>query len=301
VDLDIGFRGGDGLRIAGLLATPAGQRAVPGVVFVGGSGPSDRDNDGFFVPLREHLRRDGIAVLSYDKRGVGGSDGRWETATLDELAADASASLTWLRHQPRVDPGRVSMFGHSEGGWVALRACLAAESPARVVLNSCPGVSFLDSEVFALEAAGTSAAEAAQAGSLLRELAEMADAGQGLNAGRDRIAAARGQTWLDRLEAVGFDLNEVLWSQLRAWGTYDPGPDLTRCTAPTVALFGADDPLVPVQASIDAYDRTAILAGRDHVNRVFPQAGHRMAASDSGEMVPGYLGYLSRSVSMGPG
>lgn len=293
VDSDVRFVSDDDLQVAGVLAWPYGADPVPGVVFIGGSGPSDRDNDGFFVPLRERLHHDGIAALSYDKRGVGGSEGRWESATVEDLAADAAAALAFLRRQPRVDPRRTSLFGHSEGGWVALRASLRTEPPARMVLNSCPGVSFLDAETFALKGAGLSAEDVSGVASLFRQLAEIAGAGQGVHAGHDCVASARGQAWFDVLGASGFELTDVLGSQLQAWGTYDPIPDLMRCTVSTIALFGADDPLVPVQASIENYDRTASLAGRDQVNRVFPRAGHRMAVPDSNETVPGYLEYLS--------
>lgn len=296
LDSEIWFRGGGDLHIAGLVATSADETAAAGVVLVGGSGPSDRSNDGFFVPIRAALCRAGITVLSYDKRGVGDSQGAWESATVDDLAADAAGALAFLRDHPGVDPDRVSLFGHSEGGWVALRTCLSEDPPSFVVLNSCPGVSLIESEVFAQEAAGNSPAEAASFRNLLRELSEMAAIGHSAGDARDRLAEERGEAWFDRPEASGFDLTATMWSQLRAWGLYDPAPDLRRCTVSTLALFGADDPLVPVQASIDAYDRTAIVAGRQQVNRVFAGAGHRMARPNSTEIVPRYLECVSRAL-----
>ena len=83
--------------LAGSLALPGGEAAAAGVVMVGGSGPSDRDNDTYFPPIRRHLTGAGIAVLSYDKRGVGGSSGDWRDATMDDLAADAATALDFLR------------------------------------------------------------------------------------------------------------------------------------------------------------------------------------------------------------
>ena len=92
---------------------------------VGGSGPSDRDNDTYFPPIRRHLTGAGIAVLSYDKRGVGGSSGDWRDATMDDLAADAAAALDFLGAHRGVRAGAAGLFGHSEGGWVVLRAASA--------------------------------------------------------------------------------------------------------------------------------------------------------------------------------
>lgn len=60
---------------------------------VGGGGASDRDNGTLFPPIRRHLVEAWIAVLSYDKRGVGESSGDWRDATMDDLAADTVAAL----------------------------------------------------------------------------------------------------------------------------------------------------------------------------------------------------------------
>jgi len=73
---DVGFSSGD-VVLAGWLASPVRDKALAGVVLVGGSGSSDRDNGTYFPPIREHLVDAGIAVLSYDKRGVGSSSGDW--------------------------------------------------------------------------------------------------------------------------------------------------------------------------------------------------------------------------------
>jgi pimeloyl-ACP methyl ester carboxylesterase len=87
---------------------------------IGGSGPTDRSNGGYFVAYLDQFTSDGIATLWYDKRGVGESSGNWAVGTLDDLADDAIAAISALR---RVlgDSAPVGLFGHSEGGWVALR------------------------------------------------------------------------------------------------------------------------------------------------------------------------------------
>lgn len=81
----------------------------------------------------------GFAVLSYDKRGVGGSSGDWREASMDDLAADAAAALGFLRTRPGVRADAVGLFGHSEGGWLVLRAAAARDDLPWVVTNSCPG------------------------------------------------------------------------------------------------------------------------------------------------------------------
>ena len=60
----------------------------------------------------------GLAVLTYDKRGCGGSGGDWKTVDLDVLAQDALAGVRWLKAQPGVDASRVGVWGISQGGWI---------------------------------------------------------------------------------------------------------------------------------------------------------------------------------------
>jgi uncharacterized protein len=111
---DVEFSSGD-VVLAGWLAVPVRDEALAGVVLVGGSGPSDRDNGTYFPPIREHLADAGIAVLSYDKRGVGSSSGDWLDSTLDDLAADATAALGFLRAQPEVRAGTAGCSGTARG------------------------------------------------------------------------------------------------------------------------------------------------------------------------------------------
>ncbi|WP_427017424.1 alpha/beta hydrolase family protein [Pseudarthrobacter sp. P1] len=110
------------------------------LTLIRGSGPADRHNGGLFDALRDRFASSGVAVLAYDKRGVGSSTGHWESATVDELAADAGAAVASLRGRARVDKGAVGVPRHSEGGWVALRLAARQEAPAHLILNSCPAV-----------------------------------------------------------------------------------------------------------------------------------------------------------------
>ena len=128
-----------GVRLAGTLWCPAGD-AVAGVLMHPGSGPSDRDNDVLFPPIREHLLRAGIAVCSFDKRGVGGSAGSWLEAGLYEQADDLLAALAVFESEsPRDLP--LGLFGHSQGGWVVVEAASRGVPVAFVITNSGPGVS----------------------------------------------------------------------------------------------------------------------------------------------------------------
>jgi pimeloyl-ACP methyl ester carboxylesterase len=172
---DVSFTSNDGVGLVGSLAVPRrGAVGRPGLVLVGGSGPSDRHNGGLFDDIHRHLVAAGIVVLAYDKRGAGGSSGEWAAADVDLLAADAAAALTVLRNHPAVSSESVGLLGHSEGGWVALRVAARLIPPAHLILNSCPAVSFARAEVYGQTKAGVE--EKVAAGTVER-LADLAAAG----------------------------------------------------------------------------------------------------------------------------
>jgi dipeptidyl aminopeptidase/acylaminoacyl peptidase len=136
---------GGGLVLAGTLTVPRGPGPYPAAVLVGGFGPENRDGsfgragDGGYRALAIGLARRGVAVLRYDKRGIGGSGGptlSWLDAR--PLAIDAAAEARALAALPGVDPRRLALVGHSQGGDLALQAARVAPV-TRVVTISAPG------------------------------------------------------------------------------------------------------------------------------------------------------------------
>lgn len=248
---DVTFCNGE-VTLAGSLAIPDRREPSRAVVMVGGSGPSDRDNDTLFPPIRQHLVEAGIAVLSYDKRGVGQSSGEWRDAGMDDLAADAIVALGFLRAQPEVQADAVGLFGHSEGGWVVLRAAAAHDDVAFVITNSCPGMSPAAQDRYALanalrQADGATAHDIDAALALYDRLiaagrrdAAFAEATRLVNAGTNPSILA--DYWAD--------VDERHWEFLKRKQDHDPVPDVLRLRCPHLAIFGGADQLVPVADSI---------------------------------------------------
>ena len=117
-----------GFSIAGTLTLPPapGRLRHPAIILVPGSGPVDRDSTVAGIPvlaqLAGSLAGQGFMVLRYDKRGVGQSGGRTETATLQDYAGDLIAVVRWLEKRDDVDGRRLAVAGHSEGAAVAMLA-----------------------------------------------------------------------------------------------------------------------------------------------------------------------------------
>ena len=114
------------------------------MVLVVGSGPVDRDETVAGIPifgqLAGALADAGFTVLRYDKRGVGQSGGRIETAALADYADDLRAAVKYMSDRKDVDPKRIAVVGHSEGGDVALLDAAKDGRVATLVLMATPGV-----------------------------------------------------------------------------------------------------------------------------------------------------------------
>ena len=138
------FRSG-GIDLAYALDLPPGPGPFPGAVLVHGSGMSGRSDLRFLSQL---LVARGIAVLSYDKRGVGDSGGVYSGVgvfnspqMIPLLASDAAAGVEFLATRPEVDPARIGLVGGSQAGWIIPLAASLAPRAAFAVILSGPTVS----------------------------------------------------------------------------------------------------------------------------------------------------------------
>jgi uncharacterized protein len=140
----------NGFSLAGTVSKPATASAgkLPAVVLVGSSGPTDRDGLTAGIPIlgqiADALANAGYIVLRYDKRGIGQSGGRSEAATLADYADDARAAVKLLEARKDVDPKRIAIVGHSEGGIVALIAATKDKRISSVGLLATPGSTYAD-------------------------------------------------------------------------------------------------------------------------------------------------------------
>ena len=282
------------VRLAGELWLPP-ERPRGTLLMVPGSGPSDRHNDMFFPPIREHLVANGLAVASFDKRGAGDSTGDWLTAGIVEQADDTLAAFETLRRREELSGVPIGVYGHSQGGWVVLEAAAREAGVACVVASSGPGVSPAQQERHAaadgLRRAGLQTSEIEAA---------LADYQAMLQSIRDGAPYADFQRQIDRdaerrrrlhwLSAAAFVPDrDALWEFARRIIDYDPRPAMRRIEVPVLALFGAEDRSVPVATSARTY-RSAV---RHVTVHVFADADHRCQAGDPPGLAPGYLDTLT--------
>lgn len=139
----------------GHLILPDGEGPFPAVVYVHGSGPTTRHEFDFGIPT---LQAAGIAVFSYDKRGVGDSEGvfvgthnlngspslsEWR---LPQLADDALAAVTFLENLQEINPDQIGLIGWSQAGWIIPVAVTRSDVPAFTVIANGPTVTVGEAE-----------------------------------------------------------------------------------------------------------------------------------------------------------
>lgn len=161
VESDVRFSGSGGLELVGTLSLPAVEegKLAPAVLLLPGSGPPDRNGNvppmlitEFLKQMAERLAGEGFAVLRYDKRSVAGYRAQWpaelaaqsEFFSWEHFVGDARAALAALRGQKGVDPKRVAVVGHSEGGLIALSLGADAESPPSALVLAATAAERLD-------------------------------------------------------------------------------------------------------------------------------------------------------------
>jgi pimeloyl-ACP methyl ester carboxylesterase len=295
---DVSYKNGD-ITLAGTLTIPQGKGPFPAALLLSGSGPQNRDEELVghkpFLVVADFLTRAGIAVLRVDDRGVGGSSGQLIMSTTSDFADDALAGVRFLRARAEVNPKRVGLIGHSEGGLVAPLAASRSKDVAYIVLLAGTGVPgdevLIRQNELMSRAAGVSEA-AIQAG-----LAGQRAVLDLIKAGADSAALWEKGTELARMQMAALPdsvrpsremADQMMAAQLggvtkpwfRFFVGYDPRPALRRVTVPVLVLNGELDLQVSPDQNVPEIEKALKEGGNRDVtvrrlrglNHLFQQA-----------------------------
>jgi len=243
-EVDVRWRSLDGTVLAGTLYLPTASGPHPAVVFQFGSPRWTRAPwAGTAIPM--WVGR-GVAVLSFDRRGVGESGGHCcpihDPDYFPLLAHDLIGALAALGTNPDVDPGRRGLFGFSQGGWVVpAAAAMAPLDIAFTIIGSGPAVTIGEEELYSQ------------------------------------------LTGDDQCVPTGLSDAEIE-SRLAAAGPsgFDPAPYLEEMRAPGLWLFGGRDTSIPVTRSVANLERLRDRLHKDFTIVEFPNANHELV--DGGAM-----------------
>jgi uncharacterized protein len=292
----------DAVTLAGTLTIPVGTAPYPAIVLIHGSGDQRRDH-AFLQFIADLFASHGIAVLAYDKRGVGKSTGDSDTAMLEDLAGDAVAGVAYLQTRDDIKHDQIGLWGISQGGWIAPLAAARSGDVAFIIVVSGPAVSVVEQDVDRVEhelrAGGFPEDQVQAAVAHERLFSEVTCSGQGWDRLEASIEHARTTRWASIVALPSkeeFERYGSLWGQFRA---YDPIPQLQQVTCPVLALFGGKDTVVPPEKNAPLMEQAFKAGGnRDYTIEVFPDGEHVLLATTSGarrdvpqwsEFVPGYF------------
>ena len=274
---EVAFKGPGGITLGGTLTKPVNARGpLPAVVTITGSGQQDRDE---YIPLVGGLRvfrqvadtlsRVGIAVLRLDDRGLGASTGNFGASTTADFADDIRAALAFLRARPDIDPSRLALVGHSEGGMIAPMVAATDPKLRAIAIMAGPADKMLDI--------------------ILAQNKWVADHNPKFTqAQRDSVLAEA---------RVMLAPEKQISPAVKFWTTYDPAPAARQVKAATLILQGATDHQVPAEnaSKLAALIRSG--GNKDVTVRIFPATDHLFLADTTGDFLDMYKHVKTNKVS----
>jgi fermentation-respiration switch protein FrsA (DUF1100 family) len=300
---EVRFRNEDaGITLAGTLTLPEGEGPFPAAVLISGSGPQNRDEALLghrpFLVLSDHLTRHGIAVLRFDDRGTGESEGDFGSATTADFATDVAAALDFLEAREDIDTGAVGLIGHSEGGLIAPMVAVERPDVAFIVLMAGPGLTgerILELQsVLIARAEGTDEDVIAWNGRIQKlifdivkttpDVAEAEAEIREVMAGEiARLSEEEQKKY--KVEEMNSDaqIRQVLSPWFRFFLVHDPAPVLRKVRCPVLAINGEKDLQVPPKENLSAIEEALKAGGNTRYEVVeMPGLNHLFQPAETG-------------------
>jgi uncharacterized protein len=291
-----------GIDLAGTFTKPETGGPFTAVVLLTGSGGQDRDETVFghkpFLVLSDHLTHAGVAVLRFDDRGVARSGGSQQDATSLDFVTDANAAVEYLKSRPDVNPRRIGLIGHSEGGLIAPAAALRSRDVAFQVLLAGPAMRgdsliLIQAEAI-MKASGADASTIADYRGVQKRIFDAVESEPDTAAATLKVRALlegvmAGMTEAEKAQSglseqsIPMQIRQVNSPWFRFFLAYDPVPVLAKTKIPTLALWGGNDLQVPPASNRPLMEAAFAKAGnRRAVCRVMPSLNHLFQTCETG-------------------
>ena len=289
--------------LAGTLTLPKTGGPFPAVLLITGSGQQDRDETVFghkpFLVLSDYLTRRGIAVLRVDDRGVGGSKGDLANATSENFASDVLAGVNFLKTRKEIDPHKIGLAGHSEGGLIAPMVAVKSPDVAFIVLLAGTGVPGTQISLFQMETlmkqSGASEAEIAKARKLQQTLCGILEHETDPKTRHAKLKQAfeenrAGMTAEEKKKAAAQGSPEESATALdRPWNRFfffhDPREALRQVHCPVLAINGDKDIQVPSKLNLPEIEKALKEGGNaDYTTKALPNLNHLFQTCKKGTL-----------------
>jgi uncharacterized protein len=273
----------DTIAISGLLKTPdVVPKKVPLVIIIPGSG--DFLTTTLYSKIINFFAANGMAVFSYDKRGMGESTGDFNTADFYDFTTDILAVIKGLSKESSIDSTRIILWGHSQGGWIAPMVANRCKNIAGIISVSgptdTPGVQTTYWVENFLKTMNYSDKEVAEAVEWMHLITKVMDAhGEGYERIEARLPEIQTKKWQDFVTVPESKDN------LLSWGGYyyDPIVELKKLETPMLAIFGGLD--INVNAETNSKKLNQLFRASHNLKSkvmVFSNADHDIVLTKTG-------------------
>ena len=275
--------------LAGTLTLPKKEGVYPAVILISGSGPQNRNEEILghkpFLVLADYLTKKGFAVLRYDDRGVGKSEGDFSKATSADFATDVESAFAYLKTRKEINAKKIGLIGHSEGGLIAPMVASKNKDISFIVLLAGPGLKgdkllLLQKEKIE-RAMVTQESEILQGQKVFSELYKMI---------AEKKEATQLKNYLTNQKDLPLkegDINAVVnqlnsnWMQY--YINYDPATALSKTKCALLALNGENDLQVPFQENLATIKKATLAAKNTNTTfKSYPKLNHLFQNSVSG-------------------
>ena len=290
------------ITLAGTLTLPSGKGPFPAVLLITGSGPQDRNDTIYghypFMVLADYLTRQGIAVLRVDDRGVGESTGDFSRATSEDFASDVLAGIGYLKTREEINPERIGLIGHSEGGLIAPMVAIKSPDVAFIVLMAGPGL--IGEEILYLQGAlisramGVSEEDIAKNRQFNEKIFSLIKEGNDEKTIEETLRQMFMEDWVELNEEekskigdpevfLKAQLQSLLSPWLKFFLTYDPRPTLSKVKCPVLAINGEKDLQVPPKENLSGIEEALKVGGnQNYTVKELPGLNHLFQTAQTG-------------------
>jgi len=303
------------VKLVGTLTLPSGKGVFPAVLLITGSGPQDRNetiyNHRPFLVLADYLTRQGIAVLRVDDRGVGESTGDFSNATSKDFASDVLAGVEYFKTCKEIDPKKIGLVGHSEGGLIAPIVAVKSPDVAFIVLMAGPGL--IGEEILYLQGALISRAMGASEEDIINKrqfnekIFSVLKEEENSEIAEKRLRQMFMEDWEkmsdEEKELIGdsevfldAQLQSLLSPWLKFFLTYDPKPTLSKVKCPVLAINGEKDLQVSPKENLIAIEEVLKTGGnQNYTIKELPGLNHLFQTAQTG--VPSEYAKIEETIS----
>jgi uncharacterized protein len=303
------------ITLAGTLTLPSEQDSFPAVLLITGSGPQDR-NEAIaghrpFLVLADYLTRQGIAVLRVDDRGVGRSTGDFSPATSEDFASDVLAGIEYLKTRREINPKKIGLIGHSEGGIIAPMVAVKSPDVAFIVLMAGAGLTgeeilYLQTGLISKEM-GISEKDITKNLQLNNKIFSVFKEEEDNKIAEEKIRQIFMTYWEDLSEEeksrignpegyLKARLQSLFSPWFRFFLTYDPQPTLSKVKCPVLAINGEKDLQVPPKENLSAIKEALKTGGnKDYTVIEIPNLNHLFQTAQTG--VPAEYAKIEETIS----